>query len=467
MKSYIALSACLWLLPQILCGQPIQTPEECRLQLICDQLCRMAGRENMTVVIKHNEPAPASTDGVLLQISKPNCYDIIMRMDASVQDDAFASIIGHELSHKLVGQDGSIRCFAGDVSCGGGQAECDMDFYGLMLAHIAGYNQAAGIWDQLIKNLDIQSGGIARKKQDEITRSRVTAALGPFELGNYFSMLSDDPYALEAAVGCYETCRYNLQEKDRPLPVKVKIRQIDYQIGLVKLKQALYYAGIKCQFPFETIDPSFLDLRRGDVPIKKKEALEALYHAERYLQQSLEPAQNWPEAHMALLCVDLARSKINEKKSGPFSNRSRLYPAMKGTNTVITSTKWQDGLNALDGIWKDLSANKDCPPIRDEGSSLKCPLNVEEIRAYLTGKTAADWSGVLSVKHHYDTQNNRELWEILLKSSGTKWLILENTSGENTYGDQSYYQVRQVDHNQYRIDRYHKSKKFNTWIFRK
>ena len=452
-----------------------QTPEEQRLQVICDCLCRLTGRKSLTVIIKLNEETCARTDGQQIHLSGPNCYNKIMQMSPEVQDDAFAAVIGHELSHKLVGQDGSIQCFSGTAPCGGGQAECDMDFYGLMLAHLGGYDQAVHIWDQLVGSvLDVKTGNYDRKKQDEATRNRVTSALEPFELGNYLSLLSDDPCALEAAIDCYETCRYNLEHKDRPVPAKLNIRQIDYQIGLIKLKKALHYAGIKCQLPLETVDPSFLRLERGEYVVEiKNNALVELDAAEQYLSKSRDTDPNWPEAHLALLCVDLVRSRLNRVR-GAYTKQPKKYPAGTDTNTELTEDKWRMAIRDLDAIWTDWSANKDCSTKHSEGSTLKCPLTSDYIEQKLTSARESNWNNRLVIKHYPDpfdknkhpqSPDKKEFWSITDPTCGITWLLMEDLMSKDTHSDNGY-TIRKVDHNQHHIECLRKHKKYDTWIYR-
>jgi ribosomal protein S13 len=427
----LKLESATWVL---LCSYPATASpnyryEEADLQKICNWLCKVGGIEKYIKVHIKGE-VPAQVSGTQIHVSQ-NAVDSVSSMGDDA-DDAFAALLGHELAHILAAQHSQIKCFVGESGCKGVNSECDMDFYGLLLAHLGGFTRATKVWDGLLARLDIRNNTAERKIQDQQTGQRIKTALDPFELGNYLLVHAGSDAALIAAIQCYETCRYNIQHQanGQRNATNLRIRQIDYQIGLAWFQQALLLSGIQCRFPVEVTDPSFLTLRGKNPPLNNK-AETALAEAQKYLEASCATDRNWPDAHIALACVELVRSHITSNNA-PYND---LMAQLRSHNPEtdfpwfpeMSNQAFRMAITRIDEIKQQLAQSNECPAeAAGSGVGFECPLlsNFEELKVSLSTVPEESWGGDLFVKQK--NEGKYVLW--FIRNGYNQWGLVEDTS---------------------------------------
>lgn len=226
-------------------------------------------------------------------------------------DDAFAIIIGHELWHYIKGEKMGGLGYIGQYG-EHAQSEYEADLHGLFGALLfPEYANASKIMpdvyglvlpDKHVQGYPIMS---VRKQTHDTLIKRVMVNLQFFDIGAGFLLRQQGTEDFEIARTCYQIVAEDL----------ASIPDVQYNLGMTYLLQALYECEFKYLLPAEINSGSFAQAIRGPraQDHNGKDVTDLLTKAEAHFDQAnKQQGKRYYDAFIAKYCIQTVRSKQGE-----------------------------------------------------------------------------------------------------------------------------------------------------------
>ncbi len=223
-------------------------------------------------------------------------------------DDALAIIIGHEIWHYIRGDKSGGIGFTGDNGCKF-QEEFDADLHGLLGALLfSEYGNAGKILSDVYEIILPESNmaGYSSKEERKKTNDKLIQILEEsilyFEAGSCLLISAGTEDQFRQSRECFLKTARDL----------AYFKELNYNIGLTWLLQAIKRTGIKFLFPVEIEGSDFMEkaLKRSERGANQWAVAKPLLDsASVYFRRALALDNNFFDAYLALYTVDVIKQK--------------------------------------------------------------------------------------------------------------------------------------------------------------